>query len=355
MVRVGARGEDGTAKPLKANNNGELILDSRIVSGGITYIPFPANPVDTQISLVGETALYGGRIYSVLQDTNNLYMAGATDRTLQKFNKSTLDFIAKSDHRYSDVIRVMWQDTDYIYLGGDGDYTVRKIAKSDLALVATSISYGASVRAIVGDDNFIYVAGSTTQKVWKLNKSDLSRVESSPGVYIESPAYGYNIYSLYYDGVNIYMGGATGSKVWKLNPLDLSKIGESSVISSIIYNIVGIDDYIYIAVGGSHKAYKLSKTDLAINAESAAQTGIVQNIFTNNKYIYLVGEEGIIQKLDKDTLTAIAESPGYGSIIYTGAADESHIYVGGGDSATIAKVKKYAQVTYKDIYWKPVT
>ena len=87
---------------------------------------------------------------------------------------------------YGGVIYTIWGDDTHIYVGGITTQTVRKYLKSDLSYIGETASYGGTIYTIWGDATHIYVGGATTQTVRKYLKSDLSNVVRLIGIY-ESP------------------------------------------------------------------------------------------------------------------------------------------------------------------------
>ena len=199
---------------------------------------------------MGKSDNYGGFIYAIAVDDNNVYVGGGTTRTVKKLNKYDLSQVAESVN-YGGAIYTIAVDNNYVYVGGTDTQTVRKLNKSNLSLVAESADYGGHMYAMAIDDNNVYVGGWGTQTVQKLNKSNLSKAA-------ESAYYG-EIEAIAVDDNHVYVGGSYPRTVRKLNKSNLSQVAESANYGGDINAIAVIadDNNVYVGGEGTQTVWRL--------------------------------------------------------------------------------------------------
>ena len=80
---------------------------------------------EDNLAFVGNTASYGGNIFSVTTNNGFIYAGGGTNNTIQKFYESNLAFVANTAD-YGGFIRSVTTNNGFIYVGGQTNRTIQK-------------------------------------------------------------------------------------------------------------------------------------------------------------------------------------------------------------------------------------
>ena len=213
---------------------------------------------------------------------------------------------------YGGTIRALTALGGFVYCAGETTRKVWKLDPADMSIVvAESADYGGSIHALTALDGFIYCGGVTTKKVWKLNASDLVKVG-------ESADYGGSIYALTALDGFVYCAGPTTKKVWKLDPADMSKVAESADYGSTIFALAALDGFVYCGgdVYTTCKVWKLNASDLVKVGESVNYGGYINALTVLGNYVYCGGyATRKVWKLNASDLVKVAESVNYGGTI----------------------------------------
>lgn len=240
---------------------------------------------------VAQSASFGGALYGLRADSTHLYVVGSNNvQRAYKILKTTLATSASSAvYGSPSALFGIYLDDTHFYVGGYGPNTVVKLLKSNMSTVATSASYGGTIRSITGDDTYIYVVGLTTNRVRKYLKSNLSYVT-------QSGSYGAGIYCIEIDGTTLYIG-TDGEKVCKLSSSDLSAISETSALGDTVYRLKLDGDYIYITFSDDTTVTSFLKSDLSVDTYYENDSSYSGLYIESGYFVYAGDDTGSVHKL----------------------------------------------------------
>ena len=150
---------------------------------------------------------YGGHVWAMSFNSGNLYVGGATNQTLKKYNLFNFAFVGNTVS-YGGTIRAVTFNNGFIYVGGETNQTVQKFYDSNLAFVGNTPSYNGIINTLKTNNGFIYVGGASNQTVQKFYESNLTLVANTAN-------YGGEIRSLTTNNGFIYVGGFTNLRFQK--------------------------------------------------------------------------------------------------------------------------------------------
>jgi len=272
----------------------------------------------SNLSMIRESADYGGGIYDCIADDQFVYIAGDGTQQVWQLWASNLTFRANTTD-YGGIITCIIADDDYVYYAGYTTQRVYQVWKNNMTVKAISADYGGTINAITEDEYYIYIGGYTTQTVWQLWKTNLTKK-------CETPDYGGTIWSVIVDQNGtfnqdyIYVGGATTQRIRKYWKDNGTYVSQTADYGGQIRAIAQDDEHLYAAGTAVFKIFRYWKSNMTKQAETISYGGVIWEIASDSTcpYIYAGGASTMkLWQLWRDNMTLKAESSSYGGNIRT--------------------------------------
>jgi hypothetical protein len=327
---------------LNNSATGDVILSNIVVANVGTFNGLNSSINQAIMPFFGNTANYGGSIFSVTTNNGFIYAGGFTNNTVQKFNESTLAFV-NNTVSYGNTIQAITTNNGFIYAGG-GTFTgtnrgVTKFYESNLALVGANLNdsstanYGGTIRSIAVNNGFIYAVGEAANTVRKYNESTLALVGNTTN-------FSETIHTVTTNNGFIYTGG-TSNTVRKYYEENLAFVGNTTAYLRNILTITTNNGFIY--VGGINQATdrgvgRFYESNLAFVDNTISYGNTINSITINNGFIYVGGQAiNTVKKYNESTLAFVGNTVNYGGNIQSVTINNGFIYAGGATNQTVKK------------------
>jgi hypothetical protein len=354
---VGFNGYDFVTNPTPTGNTtfnrwllnnsatGTVIFANTTITNGGTYNgPNTSSiPSESIIPFVGNTASYGGAIFSVATNNGFIYVGGQTNQRVQKFHESNLAFVGNTVD-YGGIIFSVTTNNGFIYVGGTSNQTVKKFYESNLAFVSNSNDYGGDIYSIKVNNGFVYASGgfgTSGNVVKKYHESNLVFVGNTA-------SYGGFINSITINNGFIYVGGANSSdsvanaRIRKYGESNLAFVGNTANYGGTIWTITTNNGFIYAGGDTNRTIQKFGESNLTRVGNTASYGATIQSIATSNGFIYVGGftQSGVnrgVSKFYESNLSFVGNTVNYGGDIFSVGTNNGFIYVSGGTNQTVQK------------------
>ncbi len=205
----------------------------------------------SDMTTVAQSGYLNYEVQAISCDNSFVYIA--QDQRVLELLASDLTETPKKSGYYGYAIYSLISDSNNVFIGGPTVNEVWRLVKSDLSVASKSAACAFTLYNLAADETFLFASGNTSQIVLKLRKSDLVSVD-------QSLAGTYKQVAVSDDVVYVINGPSNSNKISALDKADLSRVIKET------QNVdFGIGINAGIAVAGAHvfasaqtlKLYKL--------------------------------------------------------------------------------------------------
>jgi hypothetical protein len=168
LTRVGTTNAYGDRIFNIASNNGSIFVGGIAFSfGNASVQKYHESNLVLQSN---SSAIFGAGngIRAIVINNGYVYAAGDS-RIVEKFHESNLVSVGNTAN-YGGIIYSLSVNNGFLYVGGASNNRVQAFYESNLAFINSSNSYGGNIISVITNNSFIYAGGVSNQRIQKFNE-----------------------------------------------------------------------------------------------------------------------------------------------------------------------------------------